>query len=102
MPLDQYNLIIDEADSLPASRTGNQSHEEYKVAVNTLIQKVDDSRRLNGRLLVILCTNRYQDIDSAIMRRAAYIEAFLRARQDRTPRDPRTRLQRSWNLGHHP
>jgi SpoVK/Ycf46/Vps4 family AAA+-type ATPase len=71
-------LIIDEADSLAANRTGTQSHHEDKVAVNTLIQKVDDSRRLNGRLLVILCTNRYQDIDPAIIRRAAYIEAFLR------------------------
>lgn len=71
-------LIIDEADSLAASRTGTQSHHEDKVAVNTLIQKIDDSRRLNGRLLVILCTNRYQDVDPAIIRRAAYIEAFLR------------------------
>lgn len=75
-------LIIDEADSLAASRTGTQSHHEDKVAVNTLIQKVDDSRRLNGRLLVILCTNRYQDIDPAIIRRAAYIEAFLRPDKD--------------------
>jgi SpoVK/Ycf46/Vps4 family AAA+-type ATPase len=74
-------LIIDEADSLAASRTSTQSHHEDKVAVNTLIQKVDDSRRLNGRLLVILCTNRYQDLDPAIIRRAAYIEAFLRPDQ---------------------
>jgi SpoVK/Ycf46/Vps4 family AAA+-type ATPase len=71
-------LIIDEADSLAANRMGSQSHHEDKVAVNTLIQKVDDSRRLKGRLLVILCTNRYQDIDPAIIRRAAYVEAFLR------------------------
>ncbi len=71
-------LIIDEADSLAASRTGTQSHHEDKVAVNTLIQKIDDVRRFNGRVLVILCTNRYEALDPAILRRAAYIEEFRR------------------------
>jgi AAA+ superfamily predicted ATPase len=71
-------LIIDEADSLAASRSGNQSHHEDKVAVNTLIQKIDDVRRFGGRVLVILCTNRYEALDSAILRRAAYVEEFHR------------------------
>ena len=71
-------LIIDEADSLAASRSGNQSHHEDKVAVNTLIQKIDDVRRFNGRVLVILCTNRYDALDPAILRRAAYVEEFRR------------------------
>jgi AAA+ superfamily predicted ATPase len=71
-------LIIDEADSLAASRSGTQSHHEDKVAVNTLIQKIDDIRRFNGRVLVIFCTNRYDALDSAILRRAAYIEEFRR------------------------
>lgn len=71
-------LIIDEADSLAASRSGNQSHHEDKVAVNTLIQKIDDVRRFNGRVLVILCTNRYEALDPAILRRAAYVEEFRR------------------------
>ena len=71
-------LIVDEADSLAASRNANQSHHEDKVAVNTLIQKIDDARRFNGRVLVILCTNRYQALDPAILRRAAYIEEFCR------------------------
>jgi len=71
-------LIIDEADSLAASRSGNQSHHEDKVAVNTLIQKIDDVRRFGGRVLIILCTNRYEALDPAILRRAAYIEEFLR------------------------
>jgi len=71
-------LIIDEADSLAASRSGNQSHHEDKVAVNTLIQKIDDVRRFNGRVLVILCTNRYEALDPAIVRRAAYVEEFRR------------------------
>jgi AAA+ superfamily predicted ATPase len=71
-------LIIDEADSLAASRSGNQSHHEDKVAVNTLIQKIDDVRRFGGRVLVILCTNRYEALDPAILRRAAYVEEFRR------------------------
>jgi SpoVK/Ycf46/Vps4 family AAA+-type ATPase len=71
-------LIIDEADSLAASRSGNQSHHEDKVAVNTLIQKIDDVRRHHGRVLVILCTNHFDAIDPAILRRAAYVEEFRR------------------------
>jgi AAA+ superfamily predicted ATPase len=71
-------LIIDEADSLAANRSGTQSHHEDKVAVNTLIQKIDDVRRFNGRILVIFCTNRYEALDPAILRRASYVEEFSR------------------------
>jgi SpoVK/Ycf46/Vps4 family AAA+-type ATPase len=71
-------LIIDEADSLATRRAASQSHHEDKVAVNTLIQRIDDIRRLNGRVLVFLCTNRYGSIDPAILRRAGYIEEFKR------------------------
>lgn len=71
-------LIIDEADSLAANRTGGQSHHEDKVAVNTLIQKIDDVRRFAGRVLVILCTNRFAALDPAILRRAAFVEEFSR------------------------
>lgn len=71
-------LIINEADSLAASRSGSQSHHEDKVAVNTLIQKIDDIRRYSGRVLVILCTNRFEALDAAILRRVAYVEEFRR------------------------
>ncbi len=71
-------LIIDEADSLSAARDGGQSHHEDKVAVNTIIQKVDDVRRLGGRVLVILCTNREHALDAAVVRRAARVERFYR------------------------
>src|SRR5436853_556613 len=64
--------------ALAAHRSGNQSHHEDKVAVNTLIQRIDDIRRFDGRILVILCTNRYEAIDPAILRRAAYVEDFPR------------------------
>jgi len=71
-------IIIDEADSLAASRNGDQSHHEDKVAVNTLIQRIDDIRRCNGRVLVFLCTNRFAALDPAIVRRAGRIERFDR------------------------
>ena len=71
-------LIVDEADSLTAARDGQQSHHEDKVAVNTIIQKVDDVRRFGGRILVFLCTNRFSTLDSAVLRRAARIETFHR------------------------
>src|ERR1700722_9325906 len=63
-------LMIDEADSLAATRSDIQSHHEDKVAVNTLIQKIDDVLRFNGRVLVIFCTNRFSVLDPAIVRRA--------------------------------
>lgn len=71
-------LIIDEADSLAANRSFGQSHHEDKVAVNTLIQKIDDIRRFHGRVLVFLCTNRFEALDPAIVRRAAYTEEYPR------------------------
>src|SRR6266849_3762288 len=74
----QAFLIIDEADSLASTRETAQSHHEDKVAVNTIIQKVDDLRRHNGRILVFLCTNRAGALDPAIVRRAARTELFDR------------------------
>jgi AAA+ superfamily predicted ATPase len=71
-------LIIDEADSLASSRETAQSHHEDKVAVNTIIQKVDDLRRHSGRIVVFLCTNRAGALDPAIVRRAARTEIFER------------------------
>nr|WP_294863785.1 ATP-binding protein [uncultured Pseudogulbenkiania sp.] len=71
-------LVIDEGDSLAASRTQDHSHHEDKVAVNTLIQGVDDLRQYGGRIVVILCTNRLSALDAALRRRAAIIEEFKR------------------------
>lgn len=71
-------LVIDEGDSLGASRAQDHSHHEDKVAVNTLIQGVDDLRQYGGRIVVILCTNRLSVLDAALRRRAAIIEEFRR------------------------
>jgi AAA+ superfamily predicted ATPase len=74
----QAFLIIDEGDSLASTRDTVQSHHEDKVAVNTIVQKIDDLRRHCGRILVILCTNRAGALDPAIVRRAARMEQFDR------------------------
>lgn len=71
-------LIIDEGDSLGASRVQEHSHHEDKVAVNTLIQGVDRLRDYGGRIVVFLCTNRLSVLDPALRRRAAIIEEFRR------------------------
>lgn len=75
-------LLIDEGDSLAAARSQEQSHHEDKVAVNTLIQGIDDIRRLQGRVLVILCTNRVAALDPALQRRAAVMEEFARPSEE--------------------
>lgn len=71
-------LIIDEADSLATVRSQEHSHHEDKVAVNTLIQCIDDLRRHGGRVVVFLCTNRLSVLDPALVRRAAIVEEFSR------------------------
>ena len=71
-------LIIDEGDSLGASRSQDHSHHEDKVAVNTLIQGIDRLRDYGGRVVVFLCTNRLSVLDPALRRRAAIIEEFRR------------------------
>lgn len=71
-------LIIDEGDSLAANRSQEQSHHEDKVAVNTLIQAIDELRASRGRIFTILCTNRMSVLDPAIQRRAAVVEHFRR------------------------
>jgi SpoVK/Ycf46/Vps4 family AAA+-type ATPase len=71
-------LIIDEGDSLGASRSQNHSHHEDKVGVNTLIQSIDNIRKHGGRIFAILCTNRLGALDAAVIRRASIIEEFAR------------------------
>jgi len=75
-------LVIDEGDSLGASRSQAHSHHEDKVAVNTLIQGIDRLRDYSGRVVVFLCTNRLSVLDPAIRRRAAIIEEFRRPDED--------------------
>lgn len=71
-------LIIDEGDSLGASRSQDHSHHEDKVGVNTLIQSIDNMRKHGGRIFAILCTNRLTALDAAVIRRASIVEEFAR------------------------
>lgn len=71
-------LIIDEGDSLGASRSQAHSHHEDKVGVNTLIQSIDTLRKHGGRIFAILCTNRLAALDAAVIRRASIVEEFTR------------------------
>ena len=71
-------LFIDEADAIATTRSTMQMHQEEKAAVNTLIQKIDEIRELNGRAVVFMSTNRLHFIDEAILRRATIILEFER------------------------
>lgn len=71
-------LIIDEGDSLAATRSQEHSHHEDKVGVNTLIQSLDALLTYRGRIVTILCTNRLSVLDAAVVRRAAIVEEFTR------------------------
>lgn len=71
-------LLIDEADAIATTRSTNQMHQEEKAAVNTLIQKIDEIRDLQGRAILFMSTNRLHFIDEAIIRRAAVIMEFQR------------------------
>jgi SpoVK/Ycf46/Vps4 family AAA+-type ATPase len=71
-------LLIDEADAIATTRATNQMHQEEKAAVNTLIQKIDEIREMNGRAIIFMSTNRLHFIDEAILRRAAVILEFER------------------------
>lgn len=75
-------LLIDEADAIATTRAAQQMHQEEKAAVNTLIQKIDEIRDLNGRLVLLMSTNRLHFLDEAIIRRAALVLEFNRPDYD--------------------
>jgi AAA+ superfamily predicted ATPase len=72
------SMIIDEGDALAFNRGAERAHHEDRVGVNSLIQAIDDARSLKGRLFIILCTNRFNALDPAILRRASLFEHFER------------------------
>ncbi|MDQ6482578.1 ATP-binding protein [Dyadobacter sp. LHD-138] len=80
-------LLIDEADAIASTRSTLQMHQEEKAAVNTLIQKIDEMRELQGRAILFMSTNRLHFIDEAIIRRASIILEF-----DRPDKEERMQL----------
>jgi AAA+ superfamily predicted ATPase len=77
-PTSSTIMIIDEADSLAQSRDNDQMHHEDRAGVNALIRGVD--RFTNNKLpvVIVMCTNRVEAIDPAIMRRAGANFSFKR------------------------
>lgn len=75
-------LLIDEADAIATTRATGQMHQEEKAAVNTLIQKIDEVREMDGRAVLFMSTNRLHFIDEAILRRAAIILEFKRPTEE--------------------
>jgi AAA+ superfamily predicted ATPase len=71
-------LLIDEADALATRRATEQMHQEEKAGVNTLIQKLDEIRAVQGRAVVFLTTNRPDVLDPAVVRRASVRCVFAR------------------------
>jgi AAA+ superfamily predicted ATPase len=73
-----YVLVIDEADALAQSRAAQQMHHEDRAGVDALLAGVDSLAGEQVPVLVVLCTNRPDAIDPAVLRRAAAIFTFGR------------------------
>lgn len=71
-------LLIDEADALAQSRELSQMHHEDRAGVNAVIRGVDGLRNDGLPVLTIMCTNRRDAIDPAVLRRAADVIEFSR------------------------
>lgn len=75
-------LLIDEADAIAQSRELNDMHHEDRVGVNALLRGVDSLRGDRLPILTILCTNRVDSLDPAVLRRAAAIYMFKRPSEE--------------------
>ena len=75
-------LILDEADDIATRRDQDQAHHEDRAGVNVLIKQINGLREHQGRLALILITNRVDVLDPAVVRRAALHLSFARPDQD--------------------
>ncbi len=71
-------LLIDEADALAQSREFDQMHHEDRAGVNALIRGIDRLTNTRLPIIVVMCTNRIDAIDPAVLRRAAAHFTFER------------------------
>lgn len=71
-------LLIDEADALAQSRELAQMHHEDRAGVNALIRGIDGLRNDHLPVLTVLCSNRLNALDPAVLRRAAATFGFAR------------------------
>ena len=75
-------LLIDEADAVAQSRSSAQMHHEDRAGVNALIRGIDELAETETPVLVVMCTNRLDALDPAVLRRAAGIFEFLRPSEE--------------------
>ena len=75
-------MIIDEADSLAQSREIDQMHHEDRAGVNAIIRGIDELTGKNLPVIIVMCTNRADAMDPAIMRRAASRHIFSRPNKE--------------------
>jgi AAA+ superfamily predicted ATPase len=73
-----YVLVVDEADALAQSRAAEQMHHEDRAGVDALLAGVDSLAGSGVPVLVVMCTNREQALDPAVLRRAAAVFHFDR------------------------
>jgi AAA+ superfamily predicted ATPase len=71
-------LLVDEGDALAQSRDLAQMHHEDRAGVDALIRGIDQLRSDQLPVLTVLCTNRPDALDPAILRRAAKVFRFGR------------------------
>lgn len=75
-------FVIDEADALAQSRELDQMHHEDRAGVNALIRGIDSLAQSSLPVLIVMCTNRLNALDPAVMRRAATIFEFNRPTEE--------------------
>jgi AAA+ superfamily predicted ATPase len=75
-------LLIDEADALAQSRELAQMHHEDRAGVNALIRGIDGFRNDKLPVLTVLCSNRLDALDPAVLRRSAATFRFARPDED--------------------
>jgi AAA+ superfamily predicted ATPase len=71
-------LLVDEADSVVQSREFAQMHHEDRAGVNAVIRGIDGLVQVGAPVLVVMCTNRLNAIDPAVLRRAVGVFEFVR------------------------
>ena len=75
-------FVIDEADALAETRSTEQMHHEDRAGVNALIRGIDQLTQSRLPVLVVLCTNRPESLDPAVLRRASVHYEFKRPSEE--------------------
>lgn len=75
-------LLIDEADALAQSRASSQMHHEDRAGVNALIKGIDLVANSDIPCLIVMCSNRLDAIDPAVLRRSVVTFEFQRPSEE--------------------